>query len=33
MEFIEAPKVSDVDGIKKLGLNLKDVSEFILFKI
>ena len=26
MEFIDGVKISDVDGIKALGLNLKDVS-------
>ncbi len=30
MEFIDAPKISDTEGIKKLGLNFKDVI-FALF--
>lgn len=25
MEFIHAPKISDVEAIKKLGLNIKEV--------
>ncbi len=27
MEFIDAPKISDMEGIKKLGLDFKDVSK------
>lgn len=30
MEFIDAPKISDVDGMKQLGLDLKEVDEKLI---
>ncbi len=31
MEFIDGIKVSDVEAIRKLGLDLKEVSDIFLF--